>query len=157
MRSDDGSERVDEPEVERFADEFAGAIAAWGVPRMGGRVLAHLLVVHPQSLDMAELASRAGASRGSISTSLGLLVRLGFAERRRPIGSRRDSYRVRPEGVAALAVLAAGSLRALRRAVSDDLAARSEALARWRVDLADLEARLAGTGGSQPGQGSSDG
>jgi DNA-binding MarR family transcriptional regulator len=149
--------RGNEAEVDRFADEFADAIAAWGMPRMSGRVLAHLLLEHPQALDQGALADRAGMSRGSSSVSLRLLVQLGFAERRRPIGSRRDLYRARPEGVAALAVLAAGSLRALRRALPDDLVARSEALGRWRGDLADLEARLAGTDGARPGQGASGG
>jgi len=152
MRPESPAGRGNEAEVDRFADEFAGAIAAWGVPPTSGRVLARLLLEHPGGLDMGELADRAGASRGSISASLRLLVRLGFAERRRPIGSRRDIYRARLEGVAALAVLAAGSLRSLRRALPDDLVERSEALAHWRAELADLEARTAGTGGSQPGR-----
>jgi DNA-binding transcriptional regulator GbsR (MarR family) len=80
---------------------FIDAIAAWaarsyGVPPMTGRVLAWLLVCDPPEQTAAELAEALDASKGSISTATGLLIRARLVDRLHIRGERADRFRIRP-------------------------------------------------------------
>ena len=80
---------------------FIDAIAAWaarsyGVPPMTGRVLAWLLVCDPPEQTAAELAKALDASKGSISTATGLLIRARLVDRLHIRGERADRFRIRP-------------------------------------------------------------
>jgi DNA-binding transcriptional regulator GbsR (MarR family) len=63
-----------------------------GAPRMVGRVLGWLLLCDPPEQSAAELAESLQASKGSISTSTRLLLRLGLIERVRLRGERFDRF-----------------------------------------------------------------
>lgn len=115
------------------------AMATWGVPRMAGRALAVLLLAHPRALDMDAVATRLAASKGSLSPSLRLLVQLGFADRRRRLGARRDVYRAREDGATALVAVLVSNVGELRATLTADVAARSEAVRIWGEKLAELE------------------
>ncbi len=80
---------------------FIDAIAAWaarsyGVPPMTGRVLAWLLVCDPPEQTAADLAEALDASKGSISSATGLLVRARLVDRLHIRGERADRFRIRP-------------------------------------------------------------
>ncbi|HEV2980499.1 MAG TPA: MarR family transcriptional regulator [Solirubrobacteraceae bacterium] len=89
---------MDELGVERFIEELGMQFELEaGAPRMVGRVLAWLLVCEPPEQSAAELAERLQASKGSISTSTRLLLRLGLIERVRLRGERFDRFIARPQ------------------------------------------------------------
>jgi len=84
--------------VERFVEELAMQLELdAATPRMVGRVLGWLLVCDPPEQSAAELADRLQASKGSISTSTRVLLRIGLIERVRLRGERFDRFRARPE------------------------------------------------------------
>ena len=122
-----------------FVDAVGMAMATWGVPRMAGRALGVLLLAHPGALDMDAVATRLTASKGAVSPSLRLLVQLGFADRRRRLGARRDVYRAREGGATAIVAVLVSNVRALRATMTGDVAARSEAVRTWGDKLAELE------------------
>jgi DNA-binding transcriptional regulator GbsR (MarR family) len=63
-------------------------------PRMGGRVLAQLLLSEPPEQSQADLSQALRSSPGAISTTLRMLVDRGFVERISVTGDRKDYYRV---------------------------------------------------------------
>jgi hypothetical protein len=85
-------------ELWRFVDA-AGTWTnrAYGLPQMTGRVLGWLLVCDPPEQTAAQLADALGASKGSISTSTNLLVRMKLLDRLHVRGERADRFRIRPE------------------------------------------------------------
>jgi len=81
--------------------EFVDAIGDWaarsfGMPRMTGRVLGWLLICDPVEQTAAQLAEVLEASKGSISSATGMLVRLRLVDRLHIRGERADRFRVRP-------------------------------------------------------------
>jgi hypothetical protein len=69
---------------------------SYGFSPMTGRVFAWLLVCEPPEQTAAELAVALDASKGSISTAAGMLVRFKLVDRLRVRGERADRFRVRP-------------------------------------------------------------
>ena len=81
---------------------FVDATGEWvsrsyGLTRMTGRVLAWLLVCDPPEQTAAQLADALKASKGSISTATGQLVRARLVERLHIRGERAGRFRMRPE------------------------------------------------------------
>jgi DNA-binding MarR family transcriptional regulator len=81
--------------------QFISATGDWwsksyGLPPMTGRVFAWLLVCDPPEQTAAELADELEASKGSISSATGMLVRARLIERLRIRGERADRFRMRP-------------------------------------------------------------
>ena len=70
---------------------------AYGLPQMTGRVLGWLLVCDPPEQTAAQLADALEASKGSISTSTNMLVRMKLVDRLHVRGERADRFRLRPE------------------------------------------------------------
>jgi len=84
--------------IERFIEELAMMLELEAAtPRMVGRVLGWLLVCDPPEQSAADLAKALQASKGSISTSTRVLLRMGFIERVRTRGERFDRFRVQPD------------------------------------------------------------
>jgi DNA-binding transcriptional regulator GbsR (MarR family) len=83
-------------ELVSFADEIGLLYEDLGQPRIAGRVLGWLLVCEPDHQSAEDLATVLHASRGSISTTIRLLVRAGLVERQTIRGDRRTYYRIRP-------------------------------------------------------------
>jgi hypothetical protein len=89
---------MDQAKLERFVEETGVQFELEaGAPRMVGRVWGWLMVCDPPEQSAAELAEFLQASKGSISTSTRLLLRLGLIERVRTPGERFDRFRIRPE------------------------------------------------------------
>lgn len=84
-----------------YIEEVGLALAAFGLPRMAGRVYGALLVADPPELSAEDLASILRASRGSISSSTRMLELGGLIERISKPGERRDYFRNKPGAWAA--------------------------------------------------------
>jgi DNA-binding transcriptional regulator GbsR (MarR family) len=84
-------------ETTRFIEEAAVVIEEHGLPHMAGRVIGALLVCVPPHMSLDELAERLRASKGSISMSTQLLLRLGVVEKVSSPAERRHFYQIRPD------------------------------------------------------------
>lgn len=85
-----GNERV-----RQYIEDSADLMEEHGLPRMAGRVMGALIICVPPHLSHEELADLLQASKGSISMSTQLLVRLDIVERISLPGHRRHYYRLR--------------------------------------------------------------
>lgn len=75
-----------------FIEEFAGLLAATGMPRMASRVFTGLLLSETGSLTAADLVRRLQVSPAAVSKAVGYLEELGLLRRESEPGSRRDRY-----------------------------------------------------------------
>jgi DNA-binding transcriptional regulator GbsR (MarR family) len=82
---------------QRFVEDVGLFFEQRGVPRMAGRVLGWLLICDPPHQSADELAEALLASKGSISTTTRLLIRLGMVVRTSLPGQRKDYFVIRPE------------------------------------------------------------
>ena len=86
---------VDNERYRQFIENTADLIEEDGFPHMAGRVIGALMICTPPYLSHEELAERLQASKGSISMSTQLLMRLDIVERISLPGLRRHHYRLR--------------------------------------------------------------
>lgn len=75
-----------------FVEDCGVLFEQLGYPRMAGRVVGHLLLSDPPEQSAADLAAGLAASKGSISTTTRLLLRMGLIERTVLPGVRRDYF-----------------------------------------------------------------
>ena len=78
----------------RFIELAAELLDEHGLPRMAGRVIGALLVCVPPYRSLDQLAEDVQASKGAISMSTQLLLRLEIIERISLPGERRSLYRL---------------------------------------------------------------
>ena len=83
-------------EEKRFVEEVGILFEQTGLPRMAGRILGWLLICDPPHQTTGELAEALLASKGSISTTTRLLIRIGLIERLSLPGVRHDYFRIKP-------------------------------------------------------------
>lgn len=81
-------------DADRFVERFAELMVAGGVPRMPARVFAALMVSPDGALSAAELTERLQVSPAAVSGAVRYLIGVRLIERRRPLGARRDEYRL---------------------------------------------------------------
>jgi len=86
---------LDNERLRQFIENSADLMEERGFPHMAGRVIGALLICMPPHLSHEELAEHLQASKGSISMSTQLLMRLGLVERISLPGQRRHFYRLR--------------------------------------------------------------
>lgn len=79
-----------------FVEEVGLFFEQWGLPQMGGRILGWLLVSDPPYQSTNELTEALPASKGSISTTTRLLMKMGLIERLSIPGKRRNYFRIKP-------------------------------------------------------------
>jgi len=82
---------------QRFIEEVGLFFEVRGVPRMTGRMLGWLLICDPPYQSADEIAEALMASKGSISTTTRLLMRLGMIEKISLPGQRRDYFVISPK------------------------------------------------------------
>jgi DNA-binding transcriptional regulator GbsR (MarR family) len=79
-----------------FCEDMGILMEDTGLPRMGGRLLGHLLICEPPHQSAAEIGAALRASKGTVSTMTRMLINMGIVERV-GVPQRRESYfRVRP-------------------------------------------------------------
>lgn len=79
------------PEQQKFIEGFGDHFESLGLPRIGGRLLA-LLLLSPEPISLDDLAHTLQVSKGSISSNARVLESSGIANRVRKPGDRRDFY-----------------------------------------------------------------
>jgi DNA-binding transcriptional regulator GbsR (MarR family) len=123
-----------------FVEEMALFLEREGLPRMAGRIFAWLLVCDPPHQSAADLATVLRASKGSISSMTGLLVRARLIERTALPGHRRDYFRVRPRAMSELMMEATARIAAFRRLSEQGLALLEDRPEAVRERLQDMRA-----------------
>lgn len=83
----------------RFIEEVGIVFEQTGFPRMSGRLFGWLLISDPPYQSPSELADALAASKGSISTSVRLLMRIGLIERYVIPRSRHDHFRLQDDAI----------------------------------------------------------
>ena len=86
-------------EEKTFVEEVSIVFEQTGLPRMAGRIFGWLLISDPPYQSPDELTRFLMASRGSISTTIRLLVQLGLIERYIIPGERHDHFRLRKDAM----------------------------------------------------------
>jgi len=79
----------------QFIEDSGDMMEEHGLPHMAGRVIGALMICTPPYLSHEELATQLQASKGSISMSTQLLVRLNIVDRISVPGHRPHYYRLR--------------------------------------------------------------
>ncbi|WP_053736377.1 GbsR/MarR family transcriptional regulator [Nocardia sp. NRRL S-836] len=77
------------------AEHLALTLVGAGMQRMAARVLAAFLFTEEPSLTAGDLSEELGASAGSVSGAIKLVMQMGLIERVPVQGSRREHYRMR--------------------------------------------------------------
>ncbi len=83
-------------EVKNFVEDVGIFFEQSGLPRMAGRILGWLLICDTPQQSTSELIEALKASKGSISTTTRLLIRIGLIERFSLPGIRHDYFRIKP-------------------------------------------------------------
>lgn len=79
-------------EARDFVEEFAGLLAATGMPRMASRVFTSLLLSEAGSLTAADLVGRLQVSPAAVSKAIGYLEGMDLLRREADGSSRRERY-----------------------------------------------------------------
>jgi len=114
---------LDTERLRQFIENSADLMEEHGFPRMAGRVIGALLVCLPPYMSHEELAEQLQASKGSISMSTQLLMRMNMVERISLPGQRRHFYRLRENLWKDFLSKAASHVIREREVVMDGLAA----------------------------------
>jgi len=113
----------DRPELSQFIENMGLHYEAYGVPRIGGRLLGLLMISH-RPLAAEEMSETIQVSRSSVSTNLRTLQMAGLIEKVSLPGERYDYYvisetawqsvlEMRLEGITALKELAETGLEGM--------------------------------------------
>jgi len=86
---------MNETAYRQYLEDAGDMMEAHGLPHTAGRVVGALLVCVPPERTLNELAEDLQASKGSISMSTQMLIRLGLIERISLPGERRRHYRMK--------------------------------------------------------------
>ena len=121
------------PSMQRAADLFAHQFEAQGLPRIGARILA-LLLLSSRPLHLDDIARALRVSRASVSTNTRVFLHLGLIEPAEVRGDRRRHFRLAEHAwenrLVAMAAVGGAFARgcAAARAVPDIPAAVAERL-----------------------------
>ena len=86
-------------EERSFVEEVGIVFEQTGFPRMAGRVFGWLLISEPAFQSPSELAEVLMASKGSISTTVRLLIQMELIERHIIPGERHDHFQISEDGL----------------------------------------------------------
>jgi DNA-binding transcriptional LysR family regulator len=81
-----------------FADEVGMVLAGMGMPAAFGKLMGWLLICEPPQQTSTQLAQSLGLSKGSVSTGMRALERLGMV-RRVPTQGRGHAYEMLPDAL----------------------------------------------------------
>ena len=86
-------------EEQRFVEEVGIVFEQTGLPRMAGHIFGWLLISDPPHQSQSELAKVLMASKGSISTTIRLLLQIGMVEHFVIPGIRHDYFHLRQDAL----------------------------------------------------------
>ena len=77
--------------LEHFTQAMSRIARFWGFPKAMGALYAAIYLA-PEPLSLAALVAQVGVSKGTVSTNVRALERLGMIHRHLRVGDRRDYY-----------------------------------------------------------------
>jgi DNA-binding transcriptional regulator GbsR (MarR family) len=130
----DASRRYDD-----FIDSFAHLMAAQrGVPLVGGRIFAFLLVCEPAEQTAAQISGAVGASLGTVSSMTRLLLSARLISRVRRRGERSGVYLIADDAMSTITRATIEAARAAREMTDRGLALMADRPPVARARLQDL-------------------
>jgi DNA-binding MarR family transcriptional regulator len=102
----------------QYAEEVGMVLAGMGMTPAYGKLLGWLLICDPPTQSLADLSTALGLSKGSVSTGMRTLERLGLVRRVASPGTRGHVYEVTPHALMDLAA-PAGQQYAVMRALME--------------------------------------
>lgn len=81
-------------EKKEFIEEMGVLMDRFGLPRMGGRIMALLMMSEKPSTSINEISDELKASKASVSTAARMLENRGIIEKIGIPGDRKDYYRI---------------------------------------------------------------
>ncbi len=124
------------PEVSKFIEGMGMYFENQGVPRIGGRILALLMISH-DPLSAEDVASILKVSRGSVSTNMRILTVSGLAEKISIPGDRTTFFEFPRTALEQMVAARIQSSLVFRKLVDQGLAAlTTEDFARHRLEAA---------------------
>jgi DNA-binding transcriptional regulator GbsR (MarR family) len=82
-----------------FIEEFGLLFENKGLPRMAGRLLGWLFLSDPPYQSPSEISEMLMASKGSVSSAIGLLTQIGMIEKYVIPGERHNHFRLREDAL----------------------------------------------------------
>jgi len=132
-----------EVESKQFAEEVGVLFEQTGMPRMAGRIVGWLLISDPPHQSTSELVEALMASKGSISTTTRLLIRIGLIERISLPGQRHGYFRIKPSVWHQLlkdTVIQTTTFRQLMEKGLELLGDKAHANRKWLEEMRDMYA-----------------
>jgi len=130
----DENHRYDE-----FVDGFAHLMHAQrGVPLVGGRIFAYLLVCEPSEQTAAQIAAAVSASLGTVSSMTRLLLSARLIERVTRRGERAAVYLIAPDAMSSITRATLEGTRVAREMTDRGLALMADRPPPARARLQDL-------------------
>jgi DNA-binding transcriptional regulator GbsR (MarR family) len=99
----------------RYAEEVGMVLATLGMTPAYGKLLGWLLICDPPSQSLAEMSGALGLSKGSVSTGLRILERIGLVRRVAAPGSRGHVYEATPNALIDMGSRAGEQYAAIRQ------------------------------------------
>jgi DNA-binding Lrp family transcriptional regulator len=106
----------------RYAEEVGMVLAGLGMTPAYGKMLGWLLICDPPGQSLAQLSAALGLSKGSVSTGMRVLERLGIVRRVVAPGSRAHVYEVAPNALIDIGSQASEQYRLVRELMERGLA-----------------------------------
>ena len=111
------------PKLDLFVARMGEYFAQAGQPRIAGQLLGWLLVCDPPQQSAGDLAEATGASKGSISNMIRLLLATACVDRVGMPGERKTYYQIRPGVWSDLLEAQTAKVTVLREIADEGLAA----------------------------------
>jgi DNA-binding transcriptional regulator GbsR (MarR family) len=105
----------------RFAEEVGVVLSGLGMTPAYARLLGWLLICDPPAQSSAQLAEALGLSKGSVSTGMRTLERIGFVRRVAVPGARGHVYEMTPNALIDIAARAGEAYTAVRKLMESGL------------------------------------
>ena len=122
-----------------FIDGFAHLMAAQrGMPLVGGRIFAYLLVCEPAEQTAAQIAEGVGATLGTVSSMTRLLLSARLIERVRRRGERSAVYLIAPDAMGSITRATLEATRFARQMTDRGLTLMADRTPAARARLQDL-------------------
>ena len=130
---------LDAHRYDAFIDGFAHLMQMQrGVPLVGGRIFAYLLVCEPSEQTAAQIADGVGASLGTVSSMTRLLLSARLIERVRRRGERSAVYLISPDAMSSITRATLEATRTAREMTERGLALMADRPPVARARLQDL-------------------
>ena len=105
-----------------YAEQVGMTLAGLGMTPAYGKLLGWLLICEPPGQSLGQMSEALGLSKGSVSTGMRVLERIGLVRRAVVPGARGHVYEASPDGLVEMASQAGAQYATIRRLMERGLA-----------------------------------